>query len=253
MASDEYYEDEEDTTPKRRSLRSAPAPRAAAPRARVEDDDETPAPRTSVGSRLKVRRGWSAGEKVIDSTSSFAQNFKPNEDDVVIKFLEDEPYAAYSRHWVERVVPGSGKQMRTYICLESLGDKCPLCDVLGDRPQAITAFNIAVVGDNGDVTLKSWDVGVKIFRTLDRFRKDQKFGPLTKSYYVVKKTGKGLNSETTMLPIKASNLLEDYGLNPVGPDELADLSLYDESIVEIPKRSELQAIADEQSDSGEYA
>lgn len=263
MASDDEYH--ETAPPARRSLRTrpaaapaaeaAPARRSLKPTPPPADEDDAPAPRAAkpaTGSKLRVRRGWSAGEQVIDSTSSFAQNFKPSEGTTVIKFLEDEPYASYSRHWVERVVGGK-KQTRTYTCLDSVGQPCPLCEQLGDRPQAVSAFNIAIVGDDGEVSLKSWDVGVKIFRQLQTFHRDPKIGPLTKGFYGVTKSGRGQNSTTTVIPIKASMLLEDYDIQPPTEDQFDALGRYDEEIVDIPKKSALQEIADELSDSGDYA
>ena len=49
-----------------------------------------------------IRGGWTEGQKQMDSTSSFAQTLKLEEKSVVIKFLDDTPYANFRRHWVER-------------------------------------------------------------------------------------------------------------------------------------------------------
>jgi hypothetical protein len=223
--------------------RSLKAPQAA------DDGEETPAPRRSL---KVVRSGWSAGEQMIDATSQFAQNFKPEETVQVIQFLEDAPYASYSRHWIERTVQGR-KQTRTYTCLETFGESCPLCETYGDRPQATSAFNVALIGDDGVPVLKSWDVGVRIFKQLKGFNADPKIGPLTKGFYAVSRSGKGNNSTTNVIPVRASTLEEDYD-TPVPAQGLIEaLKLYDGDIIEVPKRSELQELADELADSGDYA
>lgn len=263
MSDDEYYEDE--APPARRSLRPAapaaterrslrPAGEGRAEPVAAADEEEAPRPKPSGGtSRLKVGRGWGASRRAIESTSSFAQNFKPVKEIQIVKFLEAEPYAAYARHWLERMIDGR-KQLRTYLCLDSLGAPCPICDGLGDRPQAVSAFNVALIDDDGTVTRKSWDVGVKLLRQIQNAHEDSKLGPLTRPFFAVSKSGTGPTSSVALNPIlRASLLTEDYGV--VAPDEaeLAALELYDESIIEIPKRSQLEEIVDELSDSGEYA
>jgi hypothetical protein len=52
----------------------------------------------------------------------------------IIKMLDDQPYANYRRHWVERMT-AKGKSNRPYTCLETVGRDCPLC-AIADRPQA---------------------------------------------------------------------------------------------------------------------
>ena len=79
-----------------------------------------------------------AARQVIDSTSSFAQAFKLTEQIQVIKFLEDDSYANYTRHWIERMTP-TGRANRSYNCLDNWGKPCPLCEV-GDKPQAVVGL-----------------------------------------------------------------------------------------------------------------
>lgn len=232
--------DEDEAPAPKRSLKAAPA---------ADDGEETEAPRRSL---KKVRSGWSAGEQMIDATSQFAQNFKPEKDVQIIQFLDEAPYASYSRHWIERTVQGR-KQTRTYTCLETVGEACPLCDTYGDRPQATSAFNIALISDDGTPVLKSWDVGVRIFKQLKGFNSDPKIGPLTKGYYAVSRTGQGNNSTTNVIPVRGSTLEEDFDTPEPPKGAIAELKPYDGDIIEIPKRSALQELADELVDSGDYA
>src|SRR4249919_3745744 len=133
-----------------------PAPREAAPasrRVRDDDDDEDDG--------RELRSGWSAAQETIDATSPWAATFVPGTEMQIVKFLEESPYASYQRHWIQRV--GTGR--RPYTCLESWGRPCPLCGV-GDRAGAVAAFNVAVVGDDGEAVHKSWDCAVKVTQIL---------------------------------------------------------------------------------------
>jgi hypothetical protein len=252
--NDEYYED----PAPRRSLRSQQESRSlkgpdeapvsgSKPRPEPrQSSEEAPAPRRRL---TTVRRGWSAGEQAIESSSAYAQNFKPTEAVSYIKFLEEEPYAVYKRHWLKRIV-GGRQQTRAYTCLDSVHDECPLCRQLGDKPQNVSAFNIALLSDDGVPVLKSWDVGARIFKQLGGYRKN--FGPLTEGYYSVSKTGAGTDTLWQVIP-NADPARAGFALP--GPGDLAALGLYEPSIVDIPSRAQLQEIADELSDAnaGKFA
>ena len=197
----------------------------------------------------KLRRGWSAGQSVMDSGSNYTQALKLDSNTQIIKFLEDEPYAAFQRHWIRRVSANGNTVNRPYVCLESVGQNCPLCSALGDRPQAVSSFNVALIGDDGVPVLKTWDVGSRIFKAILNFSKDSKFGPLTRGYYAVHKTGTGTQSQTNLLPIKSdAALLDDYSVQPPTPESLSSLGLYDSSAITIPALKELQEIVAEMSD-----
>lgn len=204
------------------------------------DGDEETAPAAVVA---PIKGGWGEGQKQMDMGSSFAQALKLEPNVQIIKFLDDQPYANYRRHWVDRMTQ-QGPKKRAYTCLEVVGKTCPLCGI-GDRPQSVSAFNVVVVGDEGSVLLKTFDVGVKLFNVLKAFAQDPKVGPLTKGYYAVSKTGKGNTAQTNFIPVKASNLDEDYGVTPPTAAELASVTKYDASIIDIPKKSDLDEVAAE--------
>ena len=188
-----------------------------------------------------IRGGWGASQKTFDANSPFVSRFAPGTQAQIIKFLEDKPYAAYARHWVDRVT-SKGKSTIPVLCLESVDKDCPLCNV-GDRPQAVSAFNVALLDDDGSVSLKSWDVGVKIFKILQTHHNDQKVGPLTKRFFVVQTSGTGQQKSTTAYPLSAASLAEDYDIQAPSEQELKSLGLYDASIVEIPKTKDLTEMA----------
>jgi hypothetical protein len=193
-----------------------------------------------------IRGGWSASQDTIDSTSNYAQAFRPETKAQVIKLLEGKPYASFRRHWIDRV--GIGK--RAYVCLQSVGKDCPLCDV-GDKPGAVTAFNIAVLGDDGVPVLKSWDCGVKITQQLKTYNVDPKIGPLDKRtlYFLVSKTEATQRQQVTTIvnPTRERDLMEDYGIPPLTDDQMEALrkKCYTVDIITMTPRRELEEIAAE--------
>ena len=239
-------EDEDVVAPRTRTMKRAASKPETEPE---ETTTEAPADEEedSLSLPTPINAGWTAGQKVMDSGSDYAQALRLEPNVQVIKFLEDAPYANYRRHWVERQTP-NGLKNRAYTCLETVGRKCPLCDS-GDRPQAVSAFNIVLVGDDGQVLLKTWDVGARIFNQLKAFNQDPKVGPLTKGFFAVSKTGRGGTSATNVLPIRPSALEQDYEVQPPSDEELASAGKYDATIIQLPKRSELEEIALELAES----
>jgi hypothetical protein len=224
----------------------AAAPAKAAPKAAKsydEDDALTPA---------DLRGGWTAAQETIDSTSTWAVTFKPATQTQVIKFLQQMPFASFRRHWIQRL---AGR--RAYTCLQSFNRDCPLCDV-GDRASAVSAFNIAVCGDDGEATLRAWDCGVRITQTLKTFANDQKVGPLDKRtlYFAVSKTESTNRQQanTLVTPARERDLQEDYGIPPLTDDDIERLleKAYTNEVIQMNTVKELQAVADElmNDDSG---
>jgi len=199
-----------------------------------------------------LRGGWSAAQETIDSTSTWAVTFKPGTQAQIVKFLQQSPYASFRRHWIRRVAG-----LRAYVCLQSFNRDCPLCDV-GDRASAVASFNIAVVGDDGEAVLKSWDAGVRITQTLKTFANDQKIGPLNKRtlYFAVSKTESTQRQQanTLITPARERDLLEDYGIPPMSDEDIERLleKAYTNEVVQMNTAKELQQVADElmNEDSG---
>lgn len=233
-----YSEEDVNLRPSRR-LRSAPA--VAAP----VDDDEDDEPKVKPSAH--IRRGFSAARQVADSTSSFAQAFKLTEQIQVIKFLEDEPYASYTRHWIERSSP-TGRSLRSFNCYKNFGHpNCPLCEV-GDKAQAVTAFNIALIGDDGVPLLKSFDCGPKLLGIVENYARDPKVAPLTKGYFLASRSGKKGTVNYQLVPIKAHSLSDDYDIDAPSAEEMAKLGLYDADIITMPKLKDLESVAAEIAD-----
>jgi hypothetical protein len=223
-----------------------------------DDDDERPSKAASATKKAapshstngdQIRAGWTAAQETADSTSSYAQNLKLQSNVQIIKFLQPSPYASFRRHWIDRV--GVGK--RAYTCLQSFGKECPLCNI-GDKASSVTAFNVAVVGDDGEPMLKSWDTGVKIMNVIKGFASDPKVGPLDKAslYFGVSKSTSGQRQQvqTNLFPIRSRDLEEDYGIKPLSAERLESLAakVYDAEIIPVSTRHELDEIAAEMID-----
>jgi hypothetical protein len=104
------------------------------------------------------------------------------------------------------------------------------------------------VGDDGQVILKTWDVGVRLFQVLKAYAVDSKVGPLTKGYFAVNTTGSrgsGGSVQTNVTPIRPGRLMEDYDIPEPTEAIINKVKKYDAGIIQIPKYSELEEIAQE--------
>lgn len=194
--------------------------------------------------RKTIKRGWGAAERVQEATSPYAQRFKVTEDTQVIKFLEDEPYASFRTHWID------GRQgQKSFVCLHDDPNGCPLC-AAGNRPSTKFAFNIAVVNNEGELIVRSFEVGVRLIDQLKNFHLDPRQGPLSKNYWAVSKTGKGAQTQTILQMVRERDL-EEWNLTALSEDDLQVLknNSYDPSIIQIPTRTELLEIATELLDA----
>ena len=218
------------------------------------DEDEQEAPRpvkkvAAAAAAAALRGGWGDAQKQMESTSSWAQAFKPDEKSQVIKFLEDTPYVNMRRHWIERTTK-DGKTNRAYTCLLSFDKPCPLCEI-GDKPQAVSCFNIAICDESGGVTRKSWDCGARLFNVLKSYANDPKIAPLTKNFFLVSRTGKKGSTQYNVVPVKPTALEEDYDIPVPSQAALDALDPYTVEIVDIPTTKTLRELAEELVDDYE--
>lgn len=245
MQNPSSYDDDAPVTPRVPRTMKRAVPEADEVPVVISSDEDTEEGDTAAAA-APIHSGWTAGQKVMDSASGFAQILKLDTSIQIIKFLEDQPYANYRRHWVDRMGP-QGPTKRAYTCLETVGKTCPMCGV-GDRPQAVSAFNVALIGDDGQVLLKTWDVGAKLFNVLLAYSRDPKIGPLSKGFFAVNRTGAKQNTQYNVIPVRESSLRDDYDIDPPSPSELVAAGRYDSSIIPVPKKSDLEEIAQEISD-----
>lgn len=210
------------------------------------DDDDTmsEAPEQTTAekpqARTLVRGGWGSVDAVKNADSPFAQRLKIADEPQIIKFLNDEPYASWRQHWIER------QGQKSFVCIGEFDDKgCPLCDS-GDRPSVRIAFNVALLIPGEEPALKSYEVGPRVIDQLKNFHTDPRTGPLTKQYWAVSKTGKGATTATSHQLVKDRDL-EEWGIAQIDDEGLKSLiaRAYTADIISIPSRKDLIEIANE--------
>lgn len=239
-------EEEEEERPRRRAARgvksSTARPRRRSRDVDEEDDDEDEPSRRSSQDSKPVRKGWGGGKRVREQSSDFAEQLQIDDEAILIKFLEDEPFAAYRQHWIEGL---KSTKKKSFTCLE---DGCPLCD-LGDRPSGKFCFNVLLLSE-GEPVVKAWIVGSRVFSTLEDLANDSKKGPLSKLYYAVTKSGKGTKTNYNVQAVKERDLEEDWDAEPLD-DKLLDhfaKDCYDESVIQVQTKKQLKEIARELAD-----
>lgn len=216
-----------------------------APKASVavdEDTEEEEQERPASAARV-IRRGWGAAESVKNADSPYAQRLRVTEDPLVVKFLEDEPYASFRQHWIER----SGQ--KSFTCIGDIDPKgCPLCDG-GNRPSTRFSFNVVLLSNDSEPSVKSYEVGPRVIDQLKNFHNDPRQGPLSKHYWAVSRSGKGATSASNHQLVKERDL-EEWDLPVLSSDDIARLkkSAYGPDIIQIPTRKDLQQIALEDLD-----
>jgi hypothetical protein len=206
------------------------------------DDDETEMLEEEAPSRTSssnaIKRGWGAVEQAKSADSPYAQRLRVTEDPIIIKFIEDEPYATYRQHWVER------QGQKSFTCIADLDPKgCPLCDA-GSRPSTRFAFNVLLLSHDSDPVLKSYEVGPRVIDQLKNFHVDPRQGPLSKHFWAVSRSGKGATSATNHQLVKERDL-EEWDIATIDDETLKFLkkSAYTSDIIQIPVRKDLTQIA----------
>jgi hypothetical protein len=221
---DESLHTEEASTSSRKSRRS-----------REEEPEEDKEPTPKVGGK-----GWGTYEKTKQATSSFPDNFKVTNEQVLIKILDEEPFLVFLQHWIER------KGKRSWTCLES---RCPLCDDAGDKPSQQVSFNVVDFTDPDDPQLKVWQFGPMVADILKNFSKDKKTSPINRAdlYFAVSKETKNNKTTYFIVPVKERDLGDDWDTDPLTDDDLDefDAKAYDEDVLHVNTRSELKTIASE--------
>jgi hypothetical protein len=194
------------------------------------DNDERPA-------RRVVRRGWGEASRTRDSDSPYAQRLKYGQSPILIKFLEDEPFAAFHQHWIDR------QGQRSFVCL---GDDCPLCEA-GNRASAQFCFNVLEITPGDEPRIRSFQFGPRVFDQVRNFHTDPRQGPISKHYWAISKSGEKSTSSTNFQMVRERDILDEWGIKPLTDDDINDLrrDAYTEEIIQIPTRKQLLEIAAE--------
>lgn len=177
-----------------------------------------------------VTTGWGGAKQLkADMPSDFAQQFTvPEDEPVIIKFIEEGPFANYRQHWAEWLPKGS---KLSYVCPNTKTRKvCPIC-ANGDKPQAKFCFNIVDFTDPENPINSVLIVGFKLSNVLEKMAKDRRTGPLDRDdlYFAIHKTGgsgtagrRGGTVQTNFNPVKERDLETDWDVQPLSSDELGE-------------------------------
>jgi hypothetical protein len=209
---------------------------------REEPEDETPDRTTHTHSDanddtgLAVGKGWSGYRRTkANAPSPWTKLYKVADEEKIIMFLEDGPYASFLQHWCEWVPRGS---KQSYVCLQ---DNCPL-DEVDSKPQARVRFNI--LDCQGDTPIHiTFECGVTVTESLEEYSGDE---PLSGRYFAVAMKGPKNSRRTQIRPIKMRDLKEDWQFQPLSRDDITkfDSKLLDDTALEISSRAELRKVAD---------
>jgi|TARA_Y100000310_G_scaffold61831_1_gene57071 hypothetical protein len=203
----------------------------------------TEAPPTA---RKIIRSGWGAVDSIKQEDSNYAVRLKTGPDPIIIKFLEDAPYASWRQHWVTR--PGQ----KSFVCRDGMDSKgCPLCDS-GNRPRPLFAFNVILLERGEEPAMRSYEAGTRVIATLRNFNDDERQGPLSKHYWAVSRSGTGPQTQYNHLLIKERDLKEEWSVSPLSDESLEALAskVYDSDIIRVNTFDELSAIATEDLGAG---
>lgn len=202
----------------------------------VAEDEDAPVARSS----SLPARGWGAAKKAVaESGGDYADEFKIQEDESLIKFLEDEPFASVMEHWVDEITKGK----RSFYCLGR--KECPLCKA-GHQPKPKVFFNVAeITGEEPRV--QALVAGPGLMKKIEK-EHEGKGGPIDRHYWRISKSGGGKKGPVTysMSTVKARDLADDYELDA---DEVAlslkSLKPYDAEIIKYTSKQTLQDVVDE--------
>jgi hypothetical protein len=183
-----------------------------------------------------VQAGWEAAKDALKpKKSEYATDFRFSEQAHLVRFLQDEPFAVYEQHWVDR-----NEGRRSFVCL---GDDCPLCTIAGDKPRPKFAFNIISLSD-GEPNVQILTAPPSFARQLQAANDDPRRGPLTKYYWAISRTGSGNTTQYTLDRVRATDLAEEWELDADSVDEFAAAAVsYDTSAIYVSPREELLTLA----------
>jgi hypothetical protein len=185
-----------------------------------------------------VQAGWGAAASALKpkkESGEYPTDFRFSEQASLVRFLEDEPFAVYDQHWIDRT---EGK--RSFVCL---GEDCPLCTIAGDKPRPKFAFNIIVLSD-GEPNVQIMTAPPSFARQLQAANDDPRRGPLTKFYWAIARTGSGNTTQYTLDRVRATDLADEWELDADNIDAFAATAVtYDKSVVYVSPREELLKLA----------
>lgn len=199
------------------------------------DDEVTAAPKHGT----TIQAGWAAIQtKPKREAGSYPVDFKPTEKARLLSFLGDEPFAVYKQHWVDRT-----EGRRSFVCIASESEECPLCSIAGDIPRSKAAFNVLVASDE-EPTVQILTAPVTLAKQLQAAHEDPRRGPLSKFYWALSRTGMGRETQYVLDRVPAAELAEEWELDADHLKALSDSAVkYDASAIYVSPREDMIEVA----------
>ena len=199
----------------------------------LEEDNEDIKPKVDT----TVQEGWGAVDALLNNESTeFPTDFRFSEEPQLIKFLQDRPFATYEQHWIERP-----KGKKSFVCM---GEGCPLCEILGDKPRGKFAFNVLVLSGE-ETKVQVLTAPPSLARQIKKAHDDERKGPIDKEFWEISRLGTGPQTQYTLNYVRGRDLAEEWKLSQETVTELvanAEPFTASEVVRETP-RSELLEIA----------
>jgi hypothetical protein len=220
-AAEEYEEGEEEERPRlRRNQEERPQRHSGAD----DDSDLTVGP---------VAVGWGGYHRTkANAPTKWATLYKVPDEEQLIMFLQDGPYASFNMHWCEWMPRG---QKQSYVCMRP--EECPLCEI--DDPSSRIRFNILDLHGDEPI-LTTYECGITVAETIAKYQ------PIEHQYFAICMFGPKKQRRTQIRPVKARDLIEDWDTKPLTDEQIHsfDRKLWDASAVDRSTRAQLQEIAD---------
>lgn len=203
--------------------------------------------KSSGGDRSAVGRGgWAGYKKAREQRTEKYPRFDVENDPVVIKFAEAEPFAFIYRHWVDK---------KPFTCIADPDNdvECPLCAV-SHKAKPVVFYNVITVSD---ATLRVWEMTSeptrKVQKQYDRLADAGKTLDDPAFYFIVSKARKDNGFfEYEVERVRAGDLHEETGVEPLEDSEIADATkrgLFTDEVVYVNTKSDLRDAADGINDS----
>jgi len=205
----------------------------------TEDDFSVDARPEQAASEVptSVASGWAAADIQNAPSGDFPVEFKHSEEYQLVKFIDEGgPFATYSQHFLKQKTEGR----RSYVCV---GDNCPLCIKLQDKPERKTAFTIANIVD-GTAQRQMLIATPRLYKSLHAAEFSPQ-GPLVKNLWAISRTGKMQQTQYNLLAVKARDLGEDWGLNAEEVEaQIVEIKPFERNAIKTHTYAELLEVAE---------
>jgi hypothetical protein len=182
----------------------------------IEDDvDAAPKHGTTIQS------GWdavtAATAKPKRDKGAYPTEVKFSDKVQLVRFLDNEPFAVYKQHWVQVPLDNGTVSWRSFVALD---DEDPLTVIAGMIPRAKAAFNVLNLSLE-EPEIQILTASVSLAKQLQAANEDPRRGPLSKWYWAISRQGIGRETQYTVDRVRASELAEEWDLDPEKIDALA--------------------------------